>query len=349
VHRSLAALLRDPDSGARLSLQVCAADGEAVQEGVLVGERAYPIVRGIPRFVEVDDEGQRQTQGSFAFKWSQRDTYTSEAVRAQARRWLLERYGFGSVDELQGRFRDAGRVLDAGCGGGYSASLWLSPGWRGASGVEWIGADISTAVDVACDRLSAAEGTHFVQADLMRLPFAPGTFDVIFSEGVLHHTPSTANAFAALVPLLAHGGELMFYVYRRKAPAREFTDDHIRAEISRLPPDEAWDALRPLTELGRALADLNASVVVPSDIPYLGIAAGRYDVQRLIYWHFLKAFWNPDLSFDENHHVNFDWHHPRYAHRHTEAEVREWCEAARLSIVRFDAQDSGFTVRAVRR
>ncbi len=32
----------------------------------------------------------------------------------------------------------------------------------------------------------------------------------------------------ALVPLLAPGGELMFYVYRRKAPIREFTDDYVR-------------------------------------------------------------------------------------------------------------------------
>ena len=347
MHRSLVDTLREPGTGRPLRLEA-SESADVVGEGALVGERRYPIIRGIPRFVDVEDEGQRQTQGSFAFKWNQRNTYDSDRMREQSRRWLLERYGFASVDEMQGRFRVARRVLDAGCGSGYSASLWLSAGWRRDCCPAWIGADISTAVDVAQERLGDIEGTHFVQADLMRLPFAGETFDIIFSEGVLHHTPSTARAFGALVPLLTAGGEIMFYVYRRKAPTREFTDEHVRAHISKMAPADAWDALRPLTELGRALAELHTSIEVPSDIPYLGIKAGRYDVQRLIYWHFLKAFWNPDLTFEENHHVNFDWHHPRYAHRHTEEEVRGWCEAAGLTIDRFDAQESGFTVRAVR-
>ena len=88
---------------------------------------------------------------------------------------------------------------------------------------------------------------------------------------------------------------------------------------------------------------------MPEDVPLLGIRAGRYDIQRLIYWNFAKMFWNDQLSLEENHHVNFDWYHPRYAHRHTEEEVRGWCSEGNLKIVHFDAQESGFTVRAVKR
>lgn len=71
-------------------------------------------------------------------------------------------------------------------------------------------------------------------------------------------------------------------------------------------------------------------------------------MQRLIYWHFLKIFWNEAFTFEQNVTVNFDWYHPRYAHRQTEEEVRRWCEESGLSIARFHAQDSGFSVRAVR-
>jgi len=46
--------------------------------------------------------------------------------------------------------------------------------------------------------------------------------------------------------------------------------------------------------------------------------------------------------------VNFDWYHPRYAHRQTEEEVRRWCGEAGLSIFHFDVQESGFTVRAIK-
>ena len=106
--------------------------------------------------------------------------------------------------------------------------------------------------------------------------------------------------------------------------------------------------LRPLTRLGQALSELKTDVEVPEDIPYLGIKAGRYDIQRLIYWHFAKLFWNEEFSFEENNHGNFDWYHPKYAHRQTEDEVRRWCDEAGLSIFHFNIQESGYTVRALR-
>ncbi|HYE86607.1 MAG TPA: class I SAM-dependent methyltransferase, partial [Vicinamibacterales bacterium] len=238
-----------------------------------------------------------------------------------------------------------GAVLDAGCGGGYSASLWMRAGWDGPM---WIGADISRAVDVATRTLAGLPNTHYVQADVLSLPFAPASFDVVFSEGVLHHTPSTRAAFLSIASVLKPQGELMAYIYRRKGPVREFTDDHVRAAISAMEPEEAWRALRPLTALAKSLSELNATVDVPEPIPFLGIPAGRHDVQRLIYWYFAKLFWNKQLSFEENNHVNFDWYHPVYAHRHTEAELRGWCAEAGLDIRHLDIQDSGMTVRAVK-
>jgi hypothetical protein len=62
----------------------------------------------------------------------------------------------------------------------------------------------------------------------------------------------------------------------------------------------------------------------------------------------MKLFWNDAYRFEENHHINFDWYHPRYAHRQTEEEVRRWCAEANLRIIHFDAQESGYTVRAIR-
>ena len=137
----------------------------------------------------------------------------------------------------------------------------------------------------------------------------------------------------------------MIYVYRRKAPTREFVDDFVRERIADLPPEEAWNLLRPLTRLGQALAELDATVEVPEDVELLGIPKGVYDVQRLVYWHFAKLFWNEALTFEENTHVNFDWYHPRFAHRHTEDEVRGWFADCGLEIIRLDVQEAGFTVR----
>ena len=140
----------------------------------------------------------------------------------------------------------------------------------------------------------------------------------------------------------------MFYVYQKKGAIREFTDDFIRSEVTDEPAEEVWRAMAPITSLAKALADLHATVDVPEDVPLLGIKAGTYDVQRLIYWHFAKLFWNDEMGFEGSQHVNFDWYHPRFAHRQTESDVREWCDDLGLSIIHFDAQESGFTVRATR-
>jgi len=349
MHDALIEVLADPVGGNTLALAQEERDetGEIVSGRLQGGQdRSYAIAGAIPRFVLTSDPYQRQTERSFAFKWDQQHTYRSPGMLQRSQQWLVARYGFASADDLANYLAGRGCVLDAGCGSGFSASLWLTPAWAGEM---WVGADISTAVDVARDRLASVSRAHFVQGDIVQPPFRAGSFDVVFAEGVLHHTPSTACAFHALVPLLKPGGELMAYVYRRKGPVREFTDDYVRASLSSLPPEEAWQALRSLTVLGRALAELRAEVEVPEDVPLLGIVAGRYDVQRLIYWHFAKLFWNTAYSFDENLHVNFDWYHPRYAHRHTEEEVRSWCVEAKLEIVHFDAQESGYTVRAVKR
>jgi SAM-dependent methyltransferase len=339
VDDALLRLLVDPQSGGPLTL----ASG-TLEEGLLssIDGATHPIHVGIPRFTNVTTTDQRRTEETFAFKWARREAYASAGAKRLLTDWLVAKYGFADRNAMRDHFSGM-RILDAGCGAGFSSSAWLDEQWHGV----WVGVDISTAVDVAWERLGGFADTHFVQADLLALPFAPETFDAIFSEGVLHHTPSTEQALGALVPLLRLGGEILFYVYRRKAPMREFTDDHVRALVSKLPPNEAWEALRPVTELGRALAALQVEVDVP-EVPVLGIAAGRYDVQRLIYWNFAKLFWNDDLSFEENLHVNFDWYHPRYAHRQTEDEVRSWCGDLGLEIVHFDVQESGLTVRAVR-
>ncbi len=338
MRETLLELLVDPVSSAPLAL----ATG-SLEEGVLRAEGGaeYPIRGGIPRFVLDGTPEQGQTGESFDFKWGRRQSFDSPTMVRVLGEWLVTKYGFADEDSMRGYFAGK-RVLDAGCGAGLSASTWLDE----SIGL-YVGADISSAVDVAAARLGGH--AQFVQADLLRLPFAAGSFDAIFSEGVLHHTPSTESGLRALVPLLRPGGELLFYVYRRKSPVREFTDDHVRELVSPLDPDEAWEALRPLTRLAQALAELEATVDVPEDVPLLGIPAGRHDVQRLIYWHFAKLFWNAELTFEENNHVNFDWYHPRYAHRQTEEEVRAWCADADLEVTQLHVEEAGLTVRAVRR
>ena len=113
-------------------------------------------------------------------------------------------------------------------------------------------------------------------------------------------------------------------------------------------PAECMELARDITELGRELSRAATAVRLERGVPLLGIAPGEHDVQRLIYWSFLKCFWNDGFSENLNVLVNFDWYHPPYASRHTEDELRGWCGDCGLSIAHMDVSDSGLSVLARR-
>jgi SAM-dependent methyltransferase len=98
------------------------------------------------------------------------------------------------------------RVLDAGCGMGR----WLH--FARQEGAEIVGMDVSAAIDVAAAR--DGDGADFVQADLRFPPFAPESFDLIYSLGVVHHLEDPLAGVRALARLVRPGGELRLYVYR---------------------------------------------------------------------------------------------------------------------------------------
>lgn len=319
-----------------------ASDGQTVD----VRGKKYVLEGGILRAEVLASGDQTQTADTFAFKWRQRDTFESETAVARSRDWLLERYGNIAEADWWAEYGDAPIVLDAGCGAALSSLALFGPRLKS---VRFVAVDISDAVRVAAQRC-AEKGVEaaFVQDDLASLPFADSSFHVIFSEGVLHHTDSPRDSFQRLARLLAPGGRFLFYVYKKKGPIREFTDDHVRGLLEAMTPAEAWSSLEPLTRLGEALGRLGVEVVIPEDIDLLEIPAGRYDIQRFFYWHVAKAFFRPELSFEELNHINYDWYAPANAHRQTPEEVRGWCAEAGLEVEHEHIEDAGITVIARR-
>jgi hypothetical protein len=113
-----------------------------------------------------------------------------------------------------------------------------------------------------------------------------------------------------------------------------------------LTDEQAWEALKPLTKLGIILGELRQEIQVDSAIPFLGIEAGKLDLQRFFYWNICKTYYRPELSFDEMHHINFDWFRPLNCQRHTPEEILEWCQEAELKIEHLNLQEAGITVVA---
>ena len=136
----------------------------------------------------------------------------------------------------------------------------------------------------------------------------------------------------------------MFYVYAKKAPIREFTDDYIREKLQHFSDEEAWEMLKPLTLLGKKLGELNINFEVPEDVNLLGIKKGETDLQRFFYWNICKMYFRPELSFEEMNLINFDWFRPLNCHRHTAEEIEKWCREVGLDIELKYVHNAGITI-----
>ncbi len=321
---------------------------EELVQAPLPGEGEQAVIHGIPlvrdgailRNEDSITATQDQTRDTFAYKWRKRESFET-TLPDTMRVWLVERYGdMGDAAWLfdQGEWPV---LLDAGCGAGLSALELFAPV---LGKIRYVGADISRAVDVARERFAerGIEGA-FLQTDLHKIPLPEESVDVVFSEGVLHHTDSTREALRNVCRYVKPGGRIMFYVYVKKGPVREFTDDYIREKLRGQTPDEAWEALMPLSKLGRTLGALNVEIDVEEEVDLLGIPAGKIDLQRFFYWHVCKAFYRPEMLLEEMNHVNFDWFVPQNAHRQSPEEVRAWLDELGFIVERERLEQSGIT------
>jgi SAM-dependent methyltransferase len=206
-----------------------------------------------------------------------------------------------------------------------------------------MGIDISAA-EVASKNLAKLERVTVRQRDILGDLSDLGLFDIIYCQEVLHHTADPQKAFSNLCRILARNGEIAIYVYKKKAPIREFVDDFVRSHISGLPYDQAIETCRQITELGKVLSEKNIKIEVPT-VDALEITRGEYDLQRFIYHFFMKCFWNPDLSREDNEAINYDWYHPQLCSRHTVEEIREWFDDESLKITHEFVDHYGITMR----
>ena len=288
-----------------------------------------------------------QTRFSFEQKWNSSHDYQiggSSSFDEDTLGWILTRNGFQTLGQLADHLSGFSVILDAGCGNGRILKLFSE---LVDSSHNLHGFDYATA-EVAKANLGKA-AKSVVEADLLDLSSlknleAP---DFIYCQEVLHHTSDPALAFQNLVKILNPTGEIAIYVYKEKAPIREYTDDFVRNLIESLGHDEAMDLTNDFALFGKALSELDVQVET-SGIRVLGIPAGTYQIQRLLYHFFLKCYWNPDLSLKDNNMINFDWYHPSVCSRHTLEEVRGWFVDNDLEVVHECVDEYGITMRGIK-
>ena len=290
-----------------------------------------------------------QTAGSFDQKWTENDTLAfSETMRegSDIQSWILNRNGWQTRDDLAGYLSGKKRVLDAGCGNGRVTALLASH--RDPSSTEVVGVDL-VAHKIAQENLRDYKNVQFFHGDLTANMSEIGQFDFIYCQEVLHHTRDPQGGFNNLVDNhLQANGEIAIYVYRQKAPLREYTDDFVREKLKDMPYEEAMKHCDQLTELGKRLSELKVEFDAP-EVEVLGIEAGRQDIQRFFYNAFCKCFWNPDLGFGPSSAINFDWYKPQICERYTKEQVEAWFEQKNLKILHSYVDPYGITIRGLKK
>lgn len=125
---------------------------------------------------------------------------------------------FDSIRTL-GEIPDGSAVLDVPCGGGVALR-----GLRQGQQVRYVAADISPDMLARARRQAASLGLddiEFTEADVERMPFADGEFDLCVSFNGLHCLPNPAAAVGEIARCLRSGGRLVGDAVVRGAGIRE--------------------------------------------------------------------------------------------------------------------------------
>ncbi len=198
------------------------------------------------------------------------------------------------------------KVLEIGCGNGADGAMFAQ------HGADYTGVDLTEAAVAATRKHFAALNLpgEFRTANAERLDFADESFDVVYSYGVLHHTPEPARALAEVYRVLKPGGRAYVMLYHRHSfnyYARIL--GYMRARL-------LW---RIITRTGRWSTDRQQAQAK-------GLAGlrgnERREVWTLHYENFLRAGWRYLRARNFVHHCT-DGPECPYAYAYSQRDARQ--------------------------
>lgn len=206
-------------------------------------------------------------------------------------------------------------VLEVGIGIGGIADYMASK-----EECELVGVDLSYAVDSAYSTFGRKNPfLHVLQASAFALPLRERRFDLVYSQGVLHHTHDTRLAFQRVSKLPKQGGRFYLWVYSPTSEQRNLlrrtlmvVENMVRPLVWRLPERLQTLALLPIAPLYL----LHQNVLVAPEN-----ASG-----------YAKYGWTAAI------HAARDRFTPRFVHRHSEDEVCGWFREAGYSHIQRTSQ-----------
>jgi len=289
---------------------------------------SYPVLRGVPRFVELSNYAD-----GFDFQWNkhaltQHDSHSNSTV-SEDRFFQETKWDRDLKDQV---------ILEVGCGSGRFTAQAIS------TGAMVVATDLSGAVDANYRVHQDADNLLIVQANIYHMPFREQSFDKVFCLGVLQHTPDVEKSFRTLPEYLRTGGKLATDVYDKRSGLMGVVEIFYRTYFwfrpitRRMPTKLLYNLVSsyvklmwPLTKLINRLPfgrKINRMLLI---VDYRGL----YDLDEAMLqeWSILDTF---------------DMLSPAYDQRQTIETFRHWFETSPLTGIEIHYGYNGIEGRAIR-
>ena len=285
-------------------------DNDEIKSGQLLCSRCgatYEIVRGIPRFVPIENYA-----SGFGLEWTkhkktQYDTYTG--LKLSEQRFFEE--------TKWDRNLDGENILEVGSGSGRFTEQ------AAKTGAFIVSMDYSYSVDANHEMNGHKANVFIVQADIYSMPFKKALFDKLFCMGVLQHTPDPYRAFMCLLPYVKDGGGLVIDVYKKTMSVYMAGKYYVRPLTRNIDPEKLYkltkkyvDFMWPICSQIRRIPKVGRMInwaLLVADYSNRGLEG-----QLLKKWAYLDTF---------------DMLSPRYDYPQSIGTVRKWFQKAGLADV----------------
>lgn len=299
--------LCEPITKLPLSLNNAQCDSQGnIISGELVSDsgKTYPIINGIPRFV---DFVSTETVKSFGDEWNYFNFVDFKI------HWLEHtvKNTFGTTDYFKDKI-----VVDAG-GGSGAQSKWFAE--YGAKHVIML--DLSHSVDDVVQRnFEGIKNIDVIQCSIDAPPLRNQSINgLVYCHNVIQHTPSVENTATALYALVGKGGEFAFNCYplNDKGLLRwmryHIVNNSLRAVLSRSPFGVILFYSRLMASL--RLVPVFGTLLEKSGFCYQG------DVPRKVNESFFSRL---KRRFNATSLNTFDWFGSHdYQHHKSDEEIRQ--------------------------
>ncbi|MDR5589714.1 class I SAM-dependent methyltransferase [Christiangramia sp. SM2212] len=136
------------------------------------------------------------------------------------------------------------RVLDQGCGGGRYTVAWKFLGAKECTGIDI--SEISLEDARARVEIAGIPDVNYDEGSVLKLPYKDNSFDIVFSNGVLHHTDNWQKGVEEQLRVLKPGG--FGWLYLIEQPGGLFWDkiEILRALMKNVDKDFARRVLKSM-------------------------------------------------------------------------------------------------------